>query len=87
MPGEYLAGMDLERWIQDHFSAQTSERRDPTQNPLDKIIIHNDDRIGCLRLLDKMNISRMSLFPDLDGAARYINALWELGFRTSLGRY
>ena len=32
-----------------------------------------------------MNINRMSLFADLDGAARYINSLWELDFDTALG--
>jgi hypothetical protein len=32
-----------------------------------------------------MNINRMSLFPDPDRAAAYINALWEIDFDTSLG--
>jgi hypothetical protein len=32
-----------------------------------------------------MNINRMSLFSDLDGAARYVNSLWEIDFDTALG--
>ena len=44
----------------------------------------NDRRIECLKLLNKMNINRMSLFGDLDGAAKYINSLWELDFETAL---
>ncbi|MHC4236010.1 MAG: FRG domain-containing protein, partial [Planctomycetota bacterium] len=70
---------DLETYVKSHF-------RDDTRGPiLEKIIIPNDGRIDCLKFLNKMNINRMSLFPDLDGAARYVNDLWELGFDTSLG--
>ena len=46
----------------------------------------NKDRKECLKNLNKMNINSMSLFPDLDGASRYINNLWELDGDTILGR-
>ncbi|HRT50389.1 MAG TPA: hypothetical protein P5279_07850, partial [Anaerohalosphaeraceae bacterium] len=35
--------------------------------------------------LDHMNINRASLFPDLDGAARYVNDLWEVNFDKAIG--
>ena len=47
----------------------------------------DDDRIACLKFLDRMNINRMNLFPDLDGSAWHINNLWELDFHTALGRF
>jgi hypothetical protein len=52
---------------------------------LEKLVIPNEDRENCLKFLNKMNINRKTLFPDLDGAASYLNALWELGFDTSMG--
>ena len=32
-----------------------------------------------------MNINRASLFPDLDGGARYVNDLWEVNFDKAIG--
>jgi hypothetical protein len=46
---------------------------------------NNNDREECLRFLDHMNINRASLFPDLDGAARYVNDLWEVNFDKAIG--
>ena len=70
---------DLESYVKTHFS---DYENDPV---LIKVKIPNSDRIECLKDLNKMNIHRMSLFPDLDGACKYINALWELNWDTSLG--
>ncbi|MEP4337183.1 MAG: hypothetical protein ABJ360_12505, partial [Roseobacter sp.] len=82
MPGK----TDLENYVQTHFQDDTSSPQRLHARPvLIKIVVKNDDRIGCLKMLNKMNINRMTLFPDLDGAARYINALWEIDFDTSLG--
>ncbi len=78
-------GKDLESSVNSRF-ANSSQYGFPI---LTKITIpcSDDDRIACLKLLDRMNINRMTLFPDLDGAARHINNLWELDFHTALGRF
>lgn len=77
---------DLESYVRGAFSSETTTLTNPDPRAiLQKFIIPNDDRINCLKLLNKMNVNRMSLFPDLDGAARYINSMWELDFDTSLG--
>jgi hypothetical protein len=77
--------MDLESSVRARFATETSAS-DPHARPiLTKITIPNAGRAECLKLLNKMNINRMSLFADLDGAARYINSLWELDFETALG--
>ncbi|MEW6238791.1 MAG: FRG domain-containing protein [Candidatus Omnitrophota bacterium] len=77
-------GSDLESYIENNWECNQA-----TVEILQKIIIStkypNKDRIECLKYLNKMNINRMSLFPDIDGAASYINSLWELDFDTSLG--
>ena len=42
-----------------------------------KIKIPNKDRHDCLVTLNKMNINYMTLSPDIDGAARYVNSMWQ----------
>lgn len=69
---------DLEKNTREKFGGEAR------QAILIKIRISNVDRIGCLVALNKMNIHRMSLFPDLDGAARYVNSLWEAGREDSI---
>ncbi len=79
---------DLESYVCKNFHAETTKTATPPQSAraiLQKILIPNNDRTNCLKCLNKMNINRMSLFPDIDGAACYINTLWELDFDTSLG--
>lgn len=76
---------DLESYVREHFKEESASENPHARAMLHKIIISNNGRTDCLKLLNKMNINRMSLFPDLDGAARYINDLWELDFDTSLG--
>jgi hypothetical protein len=49
-----------------------------------KIIIPNRDRHACLIALNKMNINHMSLFPDIDGAAKHVNSLWQPGHEDSV---
>jgi hypothetical protein len=77
-------GTDLESSVRARFPEETSGNT-PARPILVKITMPNTDRTGCLKLLNKMNINQMSLFADLDGAARYINSLWELDFETPLG--
>lgn len=78
-------GKDLETWVRENFEGDTTGQHAAPRSILTKIVIANDDRVGCLRFLCKMNISRHSLFPDLDGSAAHINALWEMNFDTDLG--
>ena len=56
----------------------SGEIRQPT---FTKIKTHSadQDRHDCLAALNKMNINHMTLFQDIDGAAKYINSLWQPG--------
>jgi hypothetical protein len=76
---------DLETYVRSHFAEESTKDNSHARAVLVKIRIPDDDRVGCLKALNKMNINRMTLFPDIDGAARYVNALWEIDFDTSLG--
>jgi hypothetical protein len=77
---------DLEDYVTTHFKGECStDKGEKVRWILEKVVIPNHDRQACLQQLNKMNINRMTLFPDLDGAARYVDALWELEFDTSLG--
>lgn len=69
---------DLESYVRTQFHGESH------CSTLVKVEIPNEDRQGCLVALNKMNINRMSLFPDADGAARYVNSLWESGHEDSL---
>jgi len=77
---------NLETFVKTRFKKEcTASMEDAARCILEKVIVPNEERRACLRHLNKMNINRMTLFPDLDGAARYVDALWELEFDTSLG--
>lgn len=82
-------GKELESYVKEHFVNDTYSdepgRNRPPRAILQKIIIPNEGRRDCLWFLNKMNINRASLFPDLDGAARYVNNLWEIDFDSSIG--
>ncbi|MCW5590327.1 MAG: FRG domain-containing protein [Legionellales bacterium] len=58
----------LESWVQDYFE-------DCEDEVLIKVNMPNNQRELCLQTLHQMNINNLSLFPDLDGAARYCNDL------------
>jgi hypothetical protein len=76
---------DLESSVRARFAEETSSDNLHARSILTKIIIPNANRTECLKFLNKMNINRMSLFADLDGAAKYIYSLWELDFDTAMG--
>ena len=63
--------VSVESWVSQFF--ESSE-----EPVLLKILIPNDERLSCLRGLDRMNISHSSLFPDLAGASRATNLKLEL---------
>lgn len=60
-------GFTLESWVRDHFKSNTKAR------VLLKITVPDDDRDDALRMLNRMNINHLTLFPDLDGAAKFVN--------------
>ncbi len=80
-------GRDLETIVRENFAEESREQAefDVPLVVLEKIEIPDDGRIECLKFLNKMNINRMSMFPDLDGAAHYVNVLWELEYDRMLG--
>lgn len=87
-------GKHLEAYVKKQFKGDTYERPQAggrgNLHPkmiLEKFIIPNrkKDRFECLRFLDYMNINRTSLFPDLDGAAQYVNDLWEVNWDKAIG--
>ncbi|MCO6043315.1 FRG domain-containing protein [Aeoliella sp. ICT_H6.2] len=45
-----------------------------------KIPTTKADRDACLITLNKMNINNMTVYPDLDGAAKHVNSLWQPGY-------
>jgi hypothetical protein len=84
---EMPAKVDLETFISEHFADETERPGSRPRAVLKKIVIRNLDRLDCLQMLNRMNINRMTLFPDLDGAARYINDLWDLDPDNTLGYF
>ena len=84
---------DLESYVRREFNDDTyrgPEDDAPNLHPrlaLVKFQIadKDKDRFECLRYLDHMNINRASLFPDLDGAAQYVNDLWEVNWGKAIG--
>jgi hypothetical protein len=70
-------GQDLGSYVRHRFK----ESREPI---LLKVKIANQERDDCLDALTKMNINYMSLFPDLTGAAKYVNSLWQPGHEDAI---
>jgi hypothetical protein len=90
--GIKLKHIDLETYVKSKFESETYRKLCDDGNAelhpqliLKKFIIPNKTRVECLRCLDYMNINRASLFPDLDGAAQYVNDLWEVNFDKAIG--
>lgn len=77
---------DLESYVQRRYADENGpacSRRG--RAVLEVIEIPSMGRDDCLKLLNKMGINRMTMFPDLDGSAAFVNALWELDFDTAFG--
>jgi hypothetical protein len=69
---------DLEIYIRTHFAGQSHV------TTFTKVKIPNDGRDACLVALSKMNINHGTLFPDIEGAARHVNSLWQPGHEDSI---
>jgi hypothetical protein len=61
-------GVDVEQWVQTAF-------RQTKSIALVKLVIPGDqqDRLDILRALNRMNINRSTLFPDVSGSAQFCN--------------
>jgi len=77
---------DLESFIREH-AGELAAGGAGEGAVLKKIRMPSEGRRECLKMLNKMNINRLTLFPDLDGAARYINDLWDIDFDSILGQF
>lgn len=64
-------GTPIEQWVARVFENSSDAI-------LLRIEIPNSDRLPCLRALSRMNISHLSLFPDLSGSSRSTNLKLEL---------
>jgi hypothetical protein len=64
--------LSIEDWVMNH--------QPPNDNGLTliKCLVPDDERSRCLQLLNRMNLSPLSLFPDLSGASRYCNLYSEI---------
>lgn len=69
---------DLEKYVAKRFAGDSQDAT------FTKIQIPIKGRHECLAALNKMNINYMTLFPDIDGAAKHVNSLWEPGHEDSI---
>lgn len=60
--------LDVEKYVNSNFKGIRS-------GALLKIKIPNTELVGCLTMLNKMNINHSTLFPDLFGAAKFVNCV------------
>ncbi|MBN2181909.1 MAG: FRG domain-containing protein [Sedimentisphaerales bacterium] len=87
---KYPDKWDLESYIKEKYKDETYNIVSGGGNAhpsliLRKFEINNVKRVECLNFLDQMNINRATLFPDLDGFAKYVNDLWEINFDKAIG--
>jgi hypothetical protein len=64
-------GITLEDWIRKYFKGHDAYI-------MLKILIPNKDRENCLKMLNRMNINHLTLFPDLYGASMFCNLFGEI---------
>ena len=65
-------GVDIEKWVQTQFKGEQGVK------VLMKFMIPNNERLHCLRSLNRMNINHLTLFPDIEGASKYCNVNFEI---------
>ncbi|MBS0343290.1 MAG: FRG domain-containing protein [Proteobacteria bacterium] len=66
-------GVSIDDWVRHEFKG------DIQRTVLTRFSISSATRQDCLRVLNRMNINHLSLFPDLTGASRYCNLGLEVG--------
>lgn len=77
---------DLESYVRKRYADENGPARTRRSRAVLEVIeIPSLEREDCLKLLNKMGINRMTMYPDLDGAAAFVNSLWELDFDTAFG--
>lgn len=64
-------GESLEDWVKKNFKGEEDY-------VLIKILIPNENREECLKVLNRMNINHLTLFPDLYGASKFCNLFAEI---------
>lgn len=69
---------DLEPYVKENFAGEEHIAT------LIKVKIPNVERSKCLITLNKMNINHMTVYPDIEGAAKYVNSLWQPGHEDSI---
>lgn len=62
----------LQDWVHKNYN------QDDDGYILIKILVPNKDREECLRVLNRMNINHITLFPDLQGASKFCNLFSEV---------
>ena len=67
-----ITRMSLDDWV------PKNQPDGDTSMTLIKILIPNTERDNCLRMLNRMNINHLSLFPDLSGASNFCNLYSEI---------
>jgi hypothetical protein len=65
-------GTTLEEWVQKNFAGENDTYT------LIKFLVPNKDREESLRMLNRMNINHLTLFPDLYGASKFCNMFGEI---------
>jgi len=65
-------GTTLEEWVQKNFAGESDSYT------LMELLVPNEDREDCLRILNRMNINHLTLFPDLYGASKFCNLFSEI---------
>lgn len=66
------SGQTLEDWV------SVNHDPDDVGTLVIKILVPDSDRDSCLRILNRMNINHLSLFPDLSGASMFCNLFSEV---------
>jgi len=64
-------GEDIESWVIRNFQGEDTYT-------LMRFFVPNRDREQCLKMLNRMNINHLTLFPDLFGASKYCNLFGEI---------